>query len=378
MLNLRHGIVRVRDAGDPDGSAIPAALAVIASGALPGPDLYYAYAFVGDGHARWGNTLRLERPDQAADVIAGLVSVGATWVKAYENLDRPRIEALIGAAREAGLQVMGHVPTTMAMEEALLPDSQHLFGVPDPTTLRRDHVLNRAIDWTSVTPQRIDAVVEACVRHGLAMTPTLSTSANLIRLKDWEHQRKSADVALLPEVYPRVIWHPHHGLPAYRGMTSDDFERARDAYGRKLSLVRALADAGVDLRLGTDTQQPFVVPGAALHAEMAAFETAGVARQSAWQIASSGAAKVLGIVDAERIVEGARADLVVSPRSPFEADWQPYEISATIIQGECVLADDLDGGITRELARFEGMVASHVTRWLARFALDRTAKHFVG
>jgi hypothetical protein len=275
LLQLRHGVVRVRDAGDPDGTATPAALAMTLSGQLPGPAIHYAYAFVGDGRARWGNTLRMTAADQAPAIIEALQRAGASWVKAYENLDAERIAALVRAAGEAGMGVMGHVPTQLRIEEAMLPDAQHLFGVPEPAHIRRDHVLNRAIDWESVDADRIAQVVEACARTGLAMTPTLSTSHNFMRLQDWQTDRSAPDVAQLPRMYPEVIWHPAHGLPAFRNVDAADFERAHDAWHRKLALVSALAKAGVALRLGTDTQQPFVVPGIALHSEIARFAEAG-------------------------------------------------------------------------------------------------------
>lgn len=378
LLTLRHGIVRVRDAGDPDGSATPTALALVRSGALPGPDIHYAYAFVGDGHARWGNTLRYADCTEAPAIVAKLQEAGASWIKAYENLDAPRIAALVQAASDTGLQVMGHVPTALAIEDARLPDAQHGFGVPDPATLRRDHVLNRAIDWQSVTPERIKRVLDACAELGLAMTPTLSSSQNLLRLADWRNERKAPDVKLLPAIYSEVIWHPAHGLPAYRNMSPDDFVRARDAWDRKLALVAALADAGVPLRLGTDTQQPFVVPGAALHAELAAFTEAGIDRATAWTWASRDAARVLGVEGTGRLAEGQSADLLVSPTSPLADGWSPNGISATICAGACLMAADLDIAIERELARFDGLFADHLSRWLAQFALNRTAKRFVG
>ncbi len=378
LLTLRHGVVRVRDAGDPDGTATPAARAAVLSGALPGPDIHYAYSFVGDGAARWGNTLRLACVEDAPAVVATLSRAGARWVKAYENLDGPRIAALVAAAGEAGLQVMGHVPTALRIEEAGIPDPQHGFGVPEPQTLRRDHVLNRAVDWSSVTPRRIEQVVEACVRQDMAYTPTLSTSRNLLRLQRWSAECQAPDMRLLPRMYPEVIWHPKHGLPAFRDITADDFDRARDALDRKLALVATLAAAGVRLRLGTDTQQPFVVPGAALHAEIDAFEAAGIARERSWRLASGDAAATLGIADAGRLQAGQQADLLVSPSSPYQTGWSPAQISATVAGGACLLATDMDAAIAHELARFETLAGDHLSRWLARFALNRTARHFVG
>jgi cytosine/adenosine deaminase-related metal-dependent hydrolase len=376
LLNLRFGVVRARDAGDPDGSSTPAALALVESGALPGPDIRYAYAFVGDGAARWGNTLRLARPEEARDIVARLAFAGASWVKAYENLDAPRIAALCRAAEEAGLQVMGHVPTAISLEEAHLPDAQHGFGVPQPRTLRRDHVLNRAIDWESVDAARRAEVIVACLKGGLAMTPTLVTTRGLLRLGAWDNERRARDVRLLPDFYPDIIWHPRHGLPVYRDIATEDFARARDAEARKLALVGEAVRAGVDVRLGTDTQQPFIVPGIALHDEMRLFEAAGVPREQVWRMAGPEAAAKLGIADAVSLGVGQRADLIVTASSPFAADWSPDRIKATICAGACLLTKDLDSAIRVELRRFENRFTAHLVRWLARFSLEKNARNF--
>jgi hypothetical protein len=377
LLQLRHGVVRVRDAGDPDGTATPAALRALASGALPGPDISYAYAFVGAGTARWGNSIQMDSADQAEAIVATLAATGARWIKSYENLDAERIAALVRAAEAHGMQVMGHVPSHMRLEDARIPDSQHGFGVPDPRTVRLDHVLNRAIDWGSVHNDRIANVVDACVEHGLAMTPTISTSINLARLQHWEKARHEPDVALLPSIYPDIIWHPRHGLPAFRDICAEDFDRARDALERKYHLVGAAFKAGVPLRLGTDTQQPFVVPGCALHREIAAFEEAGINRAEAWRLAGLEAQKCFADPQSH-IAEGQRADLLIAPTMPFAQGWSPDAISATITNGACLLASDMDAAIAREQQRHKGFFKEHVARWLARFALDRTAKNFRG
>jgi hypothetical protein len=56
LQTLRHGIAVVRDAGDPDETATSAALACVASGALPRPEIHYAYGFVNSPPARWSNS----------------------------------------------------------------------------------------------------------------------------------------------------------------------------------------------------------------------------------------------------------------------------------------------------------------------------------
>jgi cytosine/adenosine deaminase-related metal-dependent hydrolase len=377
LLYLRQGIVRLREAGDVDGTGTPAALALIESGAFPGLDLHYSYSFVTTDHARWPNSIQFDSAGQADAIVAQLRHMGARWVKSYENLDIPRVRALVAAARRAGLGVLGHVPAKLAFEEALLPDTQHYFGVPAPTDLRRDHIVNRIVDWQGVTPARIAEIVEVCRREGLAMTPTHSSGLNILRLEDYETERESRDVRILPDFYRDIVWHPVHGLPIFRNISAEDFHRGRDAAKRKLELTHALWRAGVPLRLGTDVQQPFAVPGFSLHQELASFECAGIPRGQAWQFASRDAARVLGVEDSGAIREGMRADLLTSDASPLEVGWSTQRLSAVLAGGHLMLTADLDTAIERERARFAGAVARLTSRWLALFALARFAKRAV-
>jgi cytosine/adenosine deaminase-related metal-dependent hydrolase len=374
LLTLRHGVTIVRDAGDPDGSSTPAALAMIRSGRVPGPEIHYSYAFVGRGAKRWPNSINLDRPEDAETAIAWLGGLGATWVKSYENLSRADIDALVRAARDRGMGVMGHVPTTLGVETAGLPDCQHYFGVPPPASLRRDHVFERHVTWEAVDDRRQDVILRASLDGAIAHTPTLSMLAALGLMNEGE--RAKADHARdLPAFYREIIWDGVHGLPSYRGLDAKDFDRARRARDAKLRLTRRLGDAGVALRLGTDTQQPFVVPGAALLEEMKLFRDAGLSAAKVWQSATRDAARALGLADCGFIQNGARADFIVTrvdPRSQIERS----AIVAVAAKGTLMMVGDLDGEIAREKSRFEGVVADHTSRWLARFALQRVARRF--
>ena len=376
LLRLRHGVTLVRDAGDVDATATPAALALVLSGALPGPQIRYADAFITSGHARWSNSLHFDRPEQAAEIVARLVRAGAHWVKSYENLDVPRIRALVAAARSAGLGVLGHVPTPLGQEEALLPDAQHLLGVPTPASIPRDHVLDRAAYWQSVDDARSECVIAATAERGLALTPTLSAHAALLRFARYQVDRDAADLRLLPRFFTSVVWHPEHGLPAYRNLTADDAARLSDALERKRRFVARCARAGIELRLGTDTQQPFVVPGAALHREIDEFVAAGLPRPGVWSLASDGAGRALGVANFGTLAVGGPADAIVSARSPFEPGWSPQAIDAVVVSGTLLTTADLDLAIRRELRRFDGPLAGPATQWLARAAMRRAASSY--
>jgi hypothetical protein len=377
LLYLRHGVVRLREAGDVDGTGTPAALTLIESGALPGIDLHYCYWFVQAGAARWSNFIPFDHPSEAEAIVERVAHCGARWIKSYENLDAERVQSLVAAARRAGLGVMGHVPTKLSFEEALLPDTQHYFGIPSPHDLRGDHIVNRIVDWQGVTPARISETVDLCLRNGLAMTPTLSSGSNLLRLEHYERERRADDARLLPDFYADIVWHPVHGLPVFRGLRAEDFRQGREAAKRKLDLTQALWRAGVALRLGTDVQQPFAVPGASLHREMSAFEEAGVPRAQVWKLASLEAATALGVEDSGSIEEGKRADILASATSPLEREWSARALSAVSAGGHLMLVKNLDAAIEAELARFKGAIGRLTSRWLAQFALARLARRYV-
>jgi hypothetical protein len=204
-------------------------------------------------------------PAQAPHIMKRLQFLGATWVKSYENLD---------------------------------------LGVPPPGSVGRDHVFNRAIDWDAVDRRRMDIIRGASVEHRLALTPTLNTATVVLDLERYQEARREPTARALPSFYSAVVWHPAKGIPAYRNIGKEDFDRLRRAVERKRELVSQLHRDGVTLLLGTDTEQPFVAPGVALHREFDAFDQAGIPRRDSFRLATATAATVLGLTNVGNVAEG--------------------------------------------------------------------------
>jgi hypothetical protein len=354
LLQLAHGITTVRDAGDIDGTAVPGARALMAAG-HPGPRISAAGPFITAGPPRWPNSHRVTGPADARIAVARLADAGSHWVKSYENLDVATIRAVLDEASRRGLGVLGHVPTQLRHEEARLPDSQHFFGVPRPADLSADTVLCRASDWHAVDDRRIDEVVAASVEHRLAHTPTLVTGHCLLAYRDPAESR-SLGVDLLPPLYPRVLWDRGRGLPAYRGIDGARLDKVEAALAVKLRLVARLHEAGVSLRLGTDTQQPFVVAGRALHHEMQLFGRAGLPAEEVWRLATTEAAAVVGPPLGEPALGTlkplAPADFLVYDRDPTRTLDPGRGLLAVVSGGALYRADDLNRAIARQSVHF--------------------------
>ena len=213
LLYLQHGVTTIREAGDLDGTAVAAARKLERDGAHPVPRLFSCGPFVGAGKAGFKNTILLEDASaRAADAAAVRVkATGATFLKFYEGLTEPMIRALEQACARHGLKMMGHVPAGMRYEDARIAEVQHFFGVPLPQTLERDTLLNRSCDWHAVDERRMDEIVEATLKHGIANTPTIVTNQQMLCYRDFDIARRAPAMRNVPPFYLDVIWHPERG-----------------------------------------------------------------------------------------------------------------------------------------------------------------------
>jgi imidazolonepropionase-like amidohydrolase len=371
LLYLAHGVTSIRDAGDVDGTAIPAARRTFGRGRHPGPRVFACGPFVGGAPARWKNTIVLERPEDAEAVVARLAAEDFDCVKSYDGLDVPRIRALEAAADRHGLRVIGHVPEGLAYEEALVRDVQHLLGVPPPASLSGTHLLDRIADWHAVDDARMNVVVRATLEHRLVNTPTLVAAHQLLLYKTYQVARDDPTVRLMPRLYRDVVWHPRRGLPVYRDLSPEWLDKLQDAFAKKLQLVRRLHEAGAELRIGSDTQQPFVVPGASVHEEMRLFRSAGIGIEDTFAIASVRAAADLPLARLGHLDAGAPADFLVLRSDPTRDAEAIRTLEAVVVRGELFTREQLDRARGEYRRRHGGYLFDKLSMWATRRVMGR-------
>src|SRR5262249_37440376 len=124
----------------------------------------------------------------------------------------------------------------------------------------------------------------------------------------------------LDEVSPdwRARWDPKRSPHHYERAVRRAMEEAHDrSLGTELAVVRELAAAGAPLLAGTDTPNPYVVPGASLHQELALLVAAGLTPYAALRAATIDAGDFLGDPRDGRVAAGAHADLVLLDGDPL-------------------------------------------------------------
>ena len=370
LLYVAHGVTTVLDAGDLDGTAYPATRRVYIEENRVGPRALTCGPFVGGPGSRWANAIAVERPEQARDVIRRLTDAGFHCIKLYDGLDAERIRALAEAAREANLPALGHVPFGLTFEEAQVPNTQHLMGVTLPGSITAgDHIVHRIMDWSSVDNSRIDAVVKKSAELHLVHTPTLASGDALQRYGDLVAARSDPSIALLPRFYRDVVWDPELGVQSYRGLTEGDLRLFAESLDKKLRMTRLLHEAGVALRIGTDTQQPFVVPGVSVWTEMRLWARAGIPVEEIWAYATWRGAAETGVEGLGRITEGSPADFLIFAEDPTRSLDALDSLHAVVSGGRLYRQSDLRESIEEYRSFYQRWVVDQLSVRVAKAKL---------
>lgn len=371
LLYLAHGVTSLRDTGDGDGTAVPAALKGTRQNLFPGPRIFACGPYIGGEPPRWVNTLLLHGPEEADAAVARIKEQGFTCIKAYDGLTLEEIQALKVAAKRYDLPMIGHVPTELSYEEALIPNVQHFFGVPEPRSLRGEQIRNRLADWQDVDEDRLNLIVETTLKHRIINTPTLIVTQQVLRYADYQSALADPIVQLLPRLYRDVVWHPTQGNPSYRNLSSDYLAHLQHAFDKKKELLRRLYEAGADVLIGTDVQQPFVVPGASVQQEMKIFVEAGIPLSDVWEIATRKAGQELRVPLLGTIQSGAPADLLIFREDPTQSFATLDTLEAVISQGRLYTCEAIDRARKVYQRRFQNIVFDQVSVRAARRTMQK-------
>ncbi|HYC50253.1 MAG TPA: amidohydrolase family protein, partial [Gemmatimonadaceae bacterium] len=121
--------------------------------------------------------------------------------------------------------------------------------------------------------------------------------------------------------------------------------------------LKALADVGTPLLMGTDSPQLFMVPGFALHREIGIISQAGI---TPYQILESGAKNVATYVSQQlkqdgrfgTVAVGNRADLVLLDANPLEDITNLKKRAGVMAKGRWTSAAEIEKGLADLAARF--------------------------
>jgi imidazolonepropionase-like amidohydrolase len=211
----------------------------------------------------------------------GVLSIGDEV--AWRNHTRAEIAAIVDEAHALGMRVAAHAHTAAGIEVA---QAEGVDSIEHGTLITADQAVRAA-------------------RAGVTVAPTLLINER---------------------------------IAAGRGASAEQAGAARELVVQRDALLRAAADAGVDLVLGTDANGFHVGFGEELEELRRMAAVLGWTAERALRAATANAADAIGRPDLGRLVPGAKADLVIVDGRPWEDldALRPDRVVAVISRGEVV------------------------------------------
>ena len=343
---LAAGVTTVRNMFGSDHHV--ALRAKIAKGEVQGPTIVTAGPIIDGDPPYWPGSAVLKDPAAADALVAEQKQAGYDFLKPYSKLSKPAYEALVAAGAKYGMALEGHVPDAVGLRGVLAARQksvEHLDGylvalIPDKVKIPADRKGLMKLALAKGDDARLPELIAKTLEAGTWNCPTLVVLDRFGALDDVEALKRR--VGWLPLVPPAVIsnWEPQHDF-RLKSFKAEDFARIREQNVRNAKILKALAEAGAPILVGTDTGNPFVVPGSSLHDEIELMVAAGVPRPRVMRAATADAAVFVGAPHEFGVVEaGARADLLLMSIDPM-AGPVPLIPDAVIARGAWLSHDEL-------------------------------------
>jgi imidazolonepropionase-like amidohydrolase len=349
-LYLAGGVTTIRTTGSYHPYSELSLKRAIDAGQTPGPRIHVTGPYLTGGSGVSYMT-QLSTPEDARRVVAYWADEGATWFKAYTEITRAELQAVIDEAHRRGLHVTGHL-CSVSFREAVelgIDNLEHGFFTntdydPDkpadtcPTDFRETLL---TVDLEGEDVQRTFA---AMIENDVAMTSTLAIYELIVPGRP-------------TEVDPRV-------LAALSPEAEADYQRSREEieanaaepqwpqlFPRAQAFEKAFVEAGGLLAAGVDpTGIGGALPGFGDQRNYELLIEAGFSPAEAIEIMTLNGARVLDEDDQYGSIEpGKLAELVVIEGDPVA---RPMEIRNTRI----VFKDGLGYDSAKLIGSVEGQV----------------------
>jgi imidazolonepropionase-like amidohydrolase len=369
-LYIANGVTGVRDMGgdieDPSGELsslsgryIQLSLwrAAIEEGSLLGPRLVIA-GFLIDGF-KWPGNIAATNAEEGRQAVDVLKKTGVDFVKVKSFLSKDTFLAIAAEARRQHMVLAGHVPDAVRVAEASNAGQksiEHLTGIAvGCSAIERQLIDEKAqafaardrARYASIEPRAAamfdptiaTALFSRFVTNGTWQVPTLvELRRNALGDDSTNPGQNSPEDeplwAYLPEPL-RDWWSKNRSAAAPSG--------GQELFASELSLTEKMHKSGVLFLAGTDTPNPSILPGFALHDELKLLVSAGFSPMEALQTATLNPARYLGKEkDLGTIETGKLADLVLLDANPLDDISNTRKIRAVIVDGRYLNREALD------------------------------------
>jgi imidazolonepropionase-like amidohydrolase len=342
----------------------------IEAGELLGPALYVASPQLA-GRAYGGGAFNgrvVTTAEQARAAVRDFKAAGYDFIKLTTNITPEVYDAVDGAAKEAGIRVVGHVDVRVGLRRALAAGQQieHLDSYME-AVLRDDAPTKASVsdvgvwrkaNWASldyVDDRKVEEVARATAAAGVYTCPTLSFFKLSFAVEPTDEEVRSR-----PDYrfFPASLRESRHAALKRFWTEPPTAERRRRYQGVRDRLVKAIHEAGGKIMAGSDTPELFLLYGFTLHRELQNLVAAGLSPYAALEAATRTPAEYLRVAGrVGTVAPGRRADLLLLEANPLEAIANTERRAGVMVRGRWLPADELRAMLDRAAAKFSQVPA---------------------
>ena len=331
----------------------------LARGELLGPTFYVGAPSLNGNSA--------PTPDSAAALVRLHQAAGYDFLKLHPGLTRPVYDAVVEASRAAGITFAGHISADVGLAHTLASRQgsiDHLDGYLEaslPADLQaRLAAPGEQVRFAEVIlaadPARLPSLARLTREAGVFNVPTAflwesffgpDTPEEMAARPEMRYASTQAVTAWSNQKRNRMQLDVQEGITPDVAAAYLEFRR---------QTLKALADAGAPLLMGTDSPQMFNVPGFALHREIGLMHAAGL---TPYQVLESGtrtvaryAAESLGLPgDFGTVAVGQRADLILTEGDPLSDLSNVARRAGVMVRGRWIPEAEIQRGLAELAAR---------------------------
>ena len=296
-----------------------------------------------------------DTPEEGRQAVRNLKKSGVDQIKVYSLLKPDVYGAIAEEAKSLGLPVVGHIPDSIGVKEAIAAGQRSVEHMSRMETLFADFIppsVRRSVKesafasglreyYPSVSADDKQRLFAELKQAGMAQCPTLVLLLGQTRT--------------VPDEWTRAAWQEYSaasGKPWWESEIPSQWLGYGDSLRSSLPAIydslREMHEAGVPLLIGTDLANLGILPGFSVHQEMRVWQSAGIPSADILRYATIEPAKFMKCEqDFGSIEAGKGANFVLARRNPMEDIQNAAEIQAVVVGGKYLDRDALDAMLTK-------------------------------